>query len=62
MFASNRNSSYQIFTMNVDGADVQLLANTEGRATAPQWGCDGTRIYFPICKNVDFGRSPLTFW
>ena len=53
-FASNRNSSYQIFTMKPDGTDVMLIANTEGRATAPQWGRDGLRIYFPICKNVDF--------
>ncbi len=41
--------------MNADGSDVRLLANTEGRATAPQWGRDGARIYFPICKNVDLG-------
>ena len=41
--------------MNPNGADVRLLANTEGRATAPQWARDGLRIYFPICKNVDFG-------
>ncbi|MGH9821533.1 MAG: TolB family protein, partial [Pyrinomonadaceae bacterium] len=54
-FASNRNSSYQIFTMNPDGSGVKLVANTEGRGTAPQWGRDGKRIYFPICKNVDFG-------
>ena len=54
-FASNRNSSYQIFIMTADGSDVHLLANTEGRGTAPKWGKDGTRIYFSICRNVDFG-------
>ena len=54
-FASNRNSSYQIFVMNADGSEVRLLANTEGRATAPKWARDGLRIYFPIFKNVDFG-------
>ena len=43
--------------MKPDGTDVQLLANTEGRATAPQWGRDGVRIYFPICWNVDFGSD-----
>lgn len=34
-FASNRNVNYQIFVMNRDGTDVRLVANTEGRATAP---------------------------
>ncbi|MEP6945186.1 MAG: hypothetical protein ABJA02_04655, partial [Acidobacteriota bacterium] len=49
------NSSYQILIMNPDGTDVRLLANTEGRGTAPKWGLDGQRIYFSLCKNVDFG-------
>lgn len=56
-FASNRNANYQIFLMNADGSNVRLLANTEGRATAPQWGRDGLRVYFPICKKVDFGSA-----
>jgi len=43
--------------MNPDGSEVRLLANTEGRATAPQWARDGQKIYFPICKNVDFGSA-----
>jgi TolB protein len=42
-FASNRNANYQIFTMNADGSDVRLVANTEGRATAPQWGAMARR-------------------
>jgi TolB protein len=54
-FASNRNANYQIFTMKADGTDVRLVANTEGRATAPQWGRDGKTIYFSVCRKVDFG-------
>jgi TolB protein len=54
-FASNRNSSYQIWLMNADGSAPRRLANTEGRATAPQWSRDGRRIYFPNCVSVDFG-------
>jgi TolB protein len=56
-FASNRNSNYQIFVMNSDGSNVQLVANTEGRATEPRWSRDGSQIIFPICKKVDFGRD-----
>ena len=53
-FASNRNRNYEIYIMNPDGSDVRKVANSEGRATAPQWGKDGKTIYFPICKKVDF--------
>jgi TolB protein len=56
-FASNRNSSYQVFVMNADGSNVRLVANTEGRATAPKWGKQGNALYFPICRAVDFGRD-----
>ena len=48
-FAANRNSSYQIFVMNSDGTNVKLVANTEGRATAPKWSPDGRTIYFTNC-------------
>lgn len=48
-FAANRNSSYQIFVMNADGSNVRLVANTEGRATAPKWSPDGGRILFTNC-------------
>jgi Tol biopolymer transport system component len=41
--------------MKADGGDVQLVANTEGRATAPQWARDGKTIYFSVCRKVDFG-------
>ena len=48
-FAANRNSNYQIFVMDADGNNVQLVANTEGRATAPKWAPDGKTIYFTNC-------------
>ena len=47
----------EIFTMKADGTDVRLLANTEGRATAPQWGRDGLRVYFPVCWKAGFGSD-----
>jgi TolB protein len=56
-FASNRNSSYQIFVMQRDGSDVRLVANTEGRATAPKWSPDGKTIYFTICSKAGLGSD-----
>ena len=41
--------------MNADGSDVKLVANTEGRATAPKWSPDGKSIYFSNCWRT--GRS-----
>ena len=46
--------SYQIFVMNADGSNVRLLANTEGRGTAPKWAPDGKTIYFTNCWKPDY--------
>ena len=43
--------------MKPEGSEVALVANTEGRATAPVWSRDGQTILFPICKNVDLGHD-----
>ena len=56
-FASNRYSSYEIFVMKPDGSEVQLVANTDGRATAPQWSRDGATLYFRICHNIALGAD-----
>jgi TolB protein len=60
-FASNRRSSYQIYVMKPDGTGVTQVAHTEGRATAPVWSRDGATIYFPLCRNVDFGHDCQIF-
>lgn len=41
--------------MNADGSEVQPVANTEGRATAPRWSPDGKSLYFPLSRKVDYG-------
>jgi TolB protein len=43
--------------MRADGGDVRLVANTEGRGTAPKWSRDGRQIYFTDCRNVDYGTG-----
>jgi TolB protein len=60
-FSSNRRSNYQIFVMDAEGANVQLVANTEGRATVPRWSVDGSKIFFTICRKVDFGSDCQIF-
>ena len=36
--------------MNSDGSGARKVANSEGRATAPQWTKDGKSIFFPLCR------------
>ncbi len=48
---------YQIFVMDADGANVRLIANTEGRGTAPRWSPDGKTIYFTNCVEKDYGTD-----
>ena len=43
--------------MNADGSDVTLVANTEGRATAPKWSPDGKAIYFSNCWATGVRRA-----
>lgn len=47
--------------MNADGSDVPLVANTEGRATAPKWSPDGKSLYFPLSRKVDDGSDCQIF-
>ena len=58
---ANRRANYQIFVMKPDGSDVRLVANTEGRATAPVWSRDSRSIYFPNCRKVDLGTDCQIF-
>ena len=47
--------------MDADGANVRLIANTEGRATEPRWSPDGNTIYFTDCRKVDWGVDCQVF-
>lgn len=43
--------------MKPDGSEVRLVANTEGRATAPRWAPDGKTLYFTNCTAKDYGTD-----
>jgi Tol biopolymer transport system component len=43
--------------MDANGTDPRLVANTEGRGTAPRWSPDGNTIYFTNCVAKDYGTD-----
>jgi len=43
--------------MDADGTKPRLVANTEGRGTAPRWSPDGKAIYFTNCVAKDYGSD-----
>lgn len=45
-FVSNRESNFEIFTMNADGSNVQQLTNDGVQNGQPKWSPDGTKIAF----------------
>ena len=47
--------------MDADGSNLSLVANTEGRATAPQWRRDGRSIYFTNSWKTGLKASPEIF-
>src|SRR6476646_1734169 len=47
----------EVFVANADGANPHLIANTEGRGTAPRWSPDGKTIYFTNCVEKDYGTD-----
>ncbi len=60
-FASNRESAYQIYIMDENGQNLKLVANTEGRATAPRWSRDSKTIYFTNCRHSNYGSDCEVF-
>ena len=45
-FASNREGSVQIWTINVDGTNPQQITNRPDGACQPVWSPDGTQLVF----------------
>lgn len=51
-FASRRDTSMQVWTMNVDGSDVHQITRLQDGACQPDWSPDGQRLVFiSPCKD-----------
>ena len=57
-FASNRsgNANFNIFRMNADGSDIQIIVEDSGGDFASSWSPDGHKILFQAWRSND------TFW
>jgi Tol biopolymer transport system component len=57
-FATDRGSSWQIMTMNVDGSDVRAVTNGQGADDRePTWSIDDSQIFF-----VRSGQPGADIW
>jgi eukaryotic-like serine/threonine-protein kinase len=62
-FASNRNGSVQIWTINSDGSGLQPLTEYAGNITWPAWSPDGTRMAAnDVIRNKIFIFDPNRPW
>ncbi len=55
VFASDRDTgTFQLYLMNVDGSELQLLTSGEGNNIEPSWSADGTEIVFASDRNGNY--------
>ncbi|MEI7686732.1 MAG: hypothetical protein WCL32_17065, partial [Planctomycetota bacterium] len=53
-FTSNRDSNYEIYVMNADGANVRRVTNHPERDDFPCWTPDGKHLLFVGERNGKF--------
>ncbi len=46
LFVTNRTGKHELFTMNIDGADLAQLMESEEPVTGAEWSPDGSKIAF----------------
>lgn len=52
-FASNEDGDYDIYSMRIDGTDVQQLTRTDAQEAEPAWSPDGRTIAYAQYLRVD---------
>lgn len=52
-FTSNRSGTYQIYTCNTEGEDIQQLTDSEGANVCPVWSPQGDKIVFASERDND---------
>ncbi len=55
-FVSGRTGKQQMYMMNSDGTDVQMLSNGEGEASNPCWHPDGQHLLFAWTRGYATGN------
>jgi len=46
LFSSDRNGSFDLFTMSSDGSNLQQVSSASGNETDPDWAPDGDRVVY----------------
>lgn len=61
LFISDRSGKQQLWRMNIDGGDVEMLTNGEGEVANPAWSPDGRRVAFAWTQGYEIGGFNI-FW
>jgi TolB protein len=61
LFISDRSGKQQLWRMNIDGGDVEMLTNGTGEVANPCWSPDGRRVAFAWTQGYEVGGFNI-FW
>lgn len=55
LFISGRSGHQQLWRMNIEGGDAEMLTTGEGDVSNPSWSPDGTKIAFAWTRGYEIG-------
>jgi TolB protein len=55
VFISDRSGKQQLWRMNIDGGDTEMLTNGRGEVANPSWRADGQMIAFAWTQGFELG-------
>jgi len=59
LFISGRSGKQQLWRMNIDGGDLQMITNGEGEVANPSWAPDGRLVAFARTQGFEIGGFNL---